>query len=210
MGRRAGVALSRRQIAETALAILDEDGVDDVTVRAIAGRLGVQAPSLYNHVRSKDEILDAVTEIIDAQIDATTLDHPDWRIAMAEFARSYRAAFREHPAALVVIARRAVETHAALSAYDKALDLWQRTGWSAKDAMRIMGALEYLVLGSVLVPFKGGFVRTASGYADEYPALAASVADTVDDAIDDDAFELSLELVVRGLDARLDGGVSGE
>lgn len=211
MGRRPGVSLTRAQIAATALAILDEHGPDAVTMRAIAARLGVRSPSLYNHVRSKDEILDAVTEIIGDQIDRSTLDHPDWRVGMADFARSYRRAFREHPAALAVIARRAVETHQALSVYDEALSVWQRAGWSARDAMLVMGALEYLVLGSVLVPFTGGFVRPANEYSDAYPALAAALAATAHQAtgdaeFDTEVFEVCLGVLIAGLDARLTRG----
>ena len=50
MGRRSDLVLTRESIARTALAILDEEGAAALTVRRLAGRLGVQSPSLYNHV----------------------------------------------------------------------------------------------------------------------------------------------------------------
>lgn len=199
MGRRPDRALSRETIARTALAIFDEEGGGAVTVRNIAARLGVQSPSLYNHVASKDEILDAVTELIDHEIDRTPLDDPDWRRGLARFARSYREAFRQHPEALAVIARRAVETDAALSAYDAALAALQRAGWSPDAALRVLAALEYLVLGSALVPFTSGFVRRPADYAGRFPALARSLADTDLDTTDDSAFELGLQLLLDGL-----------
>lgn len=199
MGRRPDRALSRESIARTALAIFDEDGAAAVTVRSIAARLGVRSPSLYNHVASKDEILDAVTELIDHEIDRSPLDDPDWRRGLAGFARSYRHAFRQHPEALAVIARRAVETDAALSAYDGAIALLQRAGWPPAAALRVMAALDYLVVGSALVPFTSGFVRQPGAYADRFPALARSLAGADLDAVDDAAFELGLELFLDGL-----------
>ena len=84
--------LSRVNIAETALRVLDEEGTDALTVRRVAERLGVRAQSLYNHVASKDEILDAITEIIDGAIDTAALADPDW--AARAHARSREMAAR--------------------------------------------------------------------------------------------------------------------
>lgn len=205
MGRRRDVALSREAIAEVALAVLDEEGAEGLTVRRIADRLGVQSPSLYNHVSSKDEILDAVTELIGNQIDLTGLLDSDWRVGLATFARSYRQAFAAHPAALALIARRPVETAPALTAYDSALGALHRAGWSPRQALMVLGAVEYLVLGSALLPFSGGFVREPAGYEPAYPALAsslgaASLGSGSLGSVDHEAFELALELLLDRLD----------
>lgn len=193
MGRRSDLALSRDAIARTALAILDEEGRAALTVRNLAARLGVQSPSLYNHVASKAEILDAVTEIIGGGIETACLDDPDWRRGMTRFARSYREAFRAHPDALALIARREVETDPALGVYDRALAALARAGWAPARALEILAAVEYLVLGSALVPFSGGFVRRPDEYADRYPALAAALAATSPaEGLDDVAFEQGL------------------
>jgi AcrR family transcriptional regulator len=199
VGRRPDLALSRESIARAALAIFDEDGAAAVTLRNIAARLGVQSPSLYNHVTSKDDILDVVTELIDREIDNTPLADPDLHRGLAGFARSYRHAFRQHPEALAVIARRAIETDIALSGYDTVLGALQRAGWTPAAALEVMAALEYLVLGSALVPFTRGFVRPPTDYADRYPALARSLSDADLDAVDDRGFELALQLFLDGL-----------
>jgi AcrR family transcriptional regulator len=193
MGRRSDLALSRDVIARAALAILDEEGRAALTVRNLAAWLGVQSPSLYNHVSSKAEILDAVTEIIGEGIDTASLDDPDWRRGMTRFARSYREAFRSHPDALALIARREVETGPALALYDAALGALLRAGWSPAQALELLAAIEYLVLGSALVPFTGGFVRRPEQYADRYPALASALAGASPvDGLDDAAFEQGL------------------
>jgi AcrR family transcriptional regulator len=199
MGRRRDLVLTRDAIARAALAVLDEEGPGALTVRRIAARLGVQSPSLYNHVSSKDEVLDAVTELIDNEIDRSCLGDPDWRRGLVAFARSYRQAFRSHPTALSVIARRAVETDAALSAYEAVLGALQRAGWSPAMALQIMAAIEYVVLGAALVPFTEGFVRQPQEYTTDYPALAASLGAADLASVDDAAFEFALALLVNGL-----------
>ncbi|MGY1813595.1 TetR family transcriptional regulator [Blastococcus sp. SYSU D00820] len=198
MGRRPGLVLTRESIARTALAILDEEGAEGLTVRRLAGRLGVQSPSLYNHVASKKEILDAVTELIDEEIDTDCLDDPDWRRGMTAFARSYRRAFRAHPHALVLIAREAVETEPALRAYDAALGALLRAGWGPVPALQLLASIDYLALGSALVPFTGGFVRRPAEYAGRYPSLAAALAGAPDlPAVDDAGFERGLAALLR-------------
>ncbi|WP_232660285.1 TetR/AcrR family transcriptional regulator [Pseudonocardia sp. TRM90224] len=202
MGRRTDLALSRESIARAALAILDEGGAAAVTLRNIATRLGVRSPSLYNHVTSKDDILDAVTELIGREIDESPLADPDLRRGLTGFARSYRQAFRQHPDALAVIAQRAVETDVALAAYDTAIGRLQREGWHPVAAFETMAALEYIVLGSALVPFTRGFIRSPAEYADRYPALARSLSAAELDAVDDRGFELALDLFLDALIAR--------
>jgi len=58
------IGLSKPSIVQAALDVLDAEGMDGVTVRAVARRLGVQAPALYWHVKNKQELLDEMgTEI---------------------------------------------------------------------------------------------------------------------------------------------------
>ena len=198
MARRSDLVLTREAIARTALAILDEEGAAALTVRRLAGRLGVQSPSLYNHVTSKNEILDAVIELIDEEIDTNCLDDPDWRRGMTAFAHSYRRAFRAHPEALALIAREAVETEPALRAYDAALGTLLRAGWSPEHALQLLASIEYLVLGSALVPFTGGFVRAPGEYAERYPSLASALAGAPDlGMVDDVGFERGLRALLH-------------
>jgi TetR/AcrR family transcriptional regulator, tetracycline repressor protein len=58
------LALDRQQVVVAALKLLDEDGLDALSFRTLARRLGVQAPTLYWHIVSKAELLDALADII--------------------------------------------------------------------------------------------------------------------------------------------------
>ena len=91
--------LSKAAIVQAALDVLNELGMDGVTVRAVARRLGVQAPALYWHVKDKQELLDEMgTEI--------------WRRASQEMlALRSDIAWRERLAAYATIVRHALLSH---------------------------------------------------------------------------------------------------
>ncbi len=65
------MALDRQQVIDEALRLADDEGLDALSLRTLAGRLGVQAPTLYWHIGSKVELLDALADaIMDAAIRA--------------------------------------------------------------------------------------------------------------------------------------------
>lgn len=100
--------LSRDRIVEAAGALVDSEGLDAVSTRRLAAELGVSGPSLYNHFRNKDEILDAVADTVSAQVDLSMFDASDtrdWRAALHDWAVSYRAALTEHPHIVPVLAQ---------------------------------------------------------------------------------------------------------
>jgi AcrR family transcriptional regulator len=66
--------LSRDLIVEAALALVDAEGLEAVSTRRLAASLGVSGPSLYNHFRTKDEILDAVADAVSARVDLSMFD----------------------------------------------------------------------------------------------------------------------------------------
>jgi TetR/AcrR family tetracycline transcriptional repressor len=76
------VALDRQQVVDEALQLLDDEGLDALSLRTLAGRLGVQAPTLYWHIGSKAELLDALADaIMDDAIRAVPESRPDDRWA---------------------------------------------------------------------------------------------------------------------------------
>lgn len=102
--------LSAQRIADAALALVDESGVSAATMRAVAERLGVEAMSLYRHVQSRDEMLDAmVNQVVDELGDDPEVqrDPTDgWRPYMAGMARGVRRYARRHPHAFPLVATR--------------------------------------------------------------------------------------------------------
>jgi AcrR family transcriptional regulator len=204
-GRPRNPILSRRGIAEAALALVDAEGIEALTTRRLARELGVEGPSLYNHVAGRDDLLDEITALIAEDIDLSPLASDDWPAALREFARSYRAAFDAHPNAIGTIVQRPVNTRIALDAYNLAFEALARWGWSPLEACRIMAALDFLVLGSAIEPFAGGFTRAPADYEAEHPYLAAGLRAAHGHDIDNDGFELALDALLGALQVAVGG-----
>ncbi|MEE1786555.1 TetR/AcrR family transcriptional regulator C-terminal domain-containing protein [Streptomyces sp. SP17BM10] len=207
MGRPSRALLTRERIAAAALQVVDEEGADGLTMRALADRLGVKAASLYNHIESKESLVDAVSGLVNDEIDHGPLADADWRAGLAAYARGYRAVFLRHPNAIALLARRRVEADSALRGYDALLALLGRAGLGPADAAEVAAALDYLVLGSAMETFTAGFAREPAAYRPEYPALA----DALDGSfargggatgLDDRGFELGLGLLLDGVARR--------
>jgi AcrR family transcriptional regulator len=195
--------LSRRGIADEALALVEEEGMEALTTRRLAKRLGVEGPSLYNHVTSRDDLLDEMTAVINERVDASGLDHPDWRVGIANYARSYRRAFASvRPQLVATIASRPVRSVVSLHAYDETFAAFEALGWDHKTASTVLAALDFLVLGSSIETFSAGFDRPAEEYDDDYPHLAAALRATEGEDVDDLGFELGLAAVIAWISER--------
>src|SRR5215470_13599585 len=87
--------LDRAQVVRAALALLDEVGLDQLTMRRLAERLGVKAASLYRHVRNKEELLVLLGDEISGEI---PLVRPSgsWQDQLKEMARNVRKGLLAH------------------------------------------------------------------------------------------------------------------
>jgi AcrR family transcriptional regulator len=92
----------RRDIAEAAASLLAENGRDSLTMREVASRLGVRAPSLYKHVSGKDEIEELVAERGWATLSSAVSAAADTMAAQRRFAL-------DHPALYLLMAERLPE-----------------------------------------------------------------------------------------------------
>jgi TetR/AcrR family tetracycline transcriptional repressor len=91
--------LTKTAIVQAALDLLDEAGMDGLTVRALASRLGVQAPALYWHVRGKQALLDEMATLIWRQIGDAMAALPGdlpWRKLMTTYAAAVRQGLLGH------------------------------------------------------------------------------------------------------------------
>ena len=77
------VPLSRERVLRAAVALADEHGVEAITMRRIAGELGVVPMALYKHVSSKDELLDGMVDVVVGEIEPPLPD-ADWTTTIRE------------------------------------------------------------------------------------------------------------------------------
>ncbi|MDQ0961926.1 AcrR family transcriptional regulator [Streptomyces sp. B4I13] len=96
-------ALSRDAIVREAVAMLDADGIEALSMRKLGARLNAGATSLYRHVATKDELMELAVDEVAAEIHVPSADGsagpdgPDWRAVVAEAAGSFRATALRHP-----------------------------------------------------------------------------------------------------------------
>ncbi|HEY0277162.1 MAG TPA: TetR family transcriptional regulator [Solirubrobacterales bacterium] len=156
--------LSRDRIVATTLELIDRYGLDTVTMRRLADELGVQAPSLYNHMRSKEALLDAVAESVFEEVDASAFGRLDWRRALEAWAWSYYDALSAHPNLVPHLVAAFGRLDAALARADQVFAGLRDAGWSASRATRIAAGTRYAVYGAALGSFSAGFSSKAAAF----------------------------------------------
>jgi AcrR family transcriptional regulator len=95
--RRRREPISRDAIVDAAIALLDRDGLDALSMRALAEQLGTGAASLYWHVGSKDGLLDLVLDKLIGEVAIPDADPARWQEQVKEVARNQRAVSLRHP-----------------------------------------------------------------------------------------------------------------
>jgi TetR/AcrR family transcriptional regulator, tetracycline repressor protein len=142
--------LTKLKIVEAGLDVLDEAGIDRLTVRAVAERLGVQAPALYWHVRGKQELLDEMATEIWRQVAAELAALPEatpWPDGMRAFAASTRRILLSHRDGAKVFSGTYLTDPELLRAQESPLAWMLAQGFSLRDVMRAYSLLYSFVVG---------------------------------------------------------------
>ena len=101
--------LSLERIVATAVELLDAQGVDGLTMRRLADRLGSGAMSLYWHVDNKEEVFDlALDAVLEYRRPAQTVETQDWRGDVVHMLEDWRASMLRHPWSVSLLPRRAL------------------------------------------------------------------------------------------------------
>lgn len=195
--------LSSARIIETATCLADRDGFDAVTLRRVASELGVHVTSLYNHVPTRDAVIDGMVEslIREAQLPLSAVSWEEW--VRSFFAGIGRIA-TTHPGAFQALHRRPVQGEEASASFELALGAFTRAGFSPGDAYNAVKAtsLTALMVGMEKGMAVQGLVpETAIGELSErkFPNLR-SVPELADP---ESAWLFSLETLVAGLRSQL-------
>jgi AcrR family transcriptional regulator len=144
--------LSRERIVRTALQIMDEEGLEAVTMRRVGRELGVEAMSLYNHVRDKEDLLDGVSEVVVAEF-RWQPDTDDWVQQGREVAHEWRRLVKAHPNVIRLMMERKhpLASADALRPTEIALDILRRAGLSERDTAHAFHAIGGYIFGSVMM-----------------------------------------------------------
>ena len=146
-GRTPWGSITRPQIIEAAMAVVKAGGYDRMTVRSLAGELGVAPMSLYRHVRDKDDLLDEVVDRLLASAWRPRCGRDDWRAWLAEAADRLRRLLVSQPAALHVYLRHPVVSPAAVARMEAMMAVLRQAGADEEAARRAYAAVHTYTVG---------------------------------------------------------------
>ncbi|HEX6131810.1 MAG TPA: TetR/AcrR family transcriptional regulator C-terminal domain-containing protein [Actinomycetota bacterium] len=208
--------LTRERVVEAALRVMDEEGLEAVSMRRVAREVGVEAMSLYNHVRDKEDLLDGVAVRVMAEFGFPDEDEAADPIGYGrEVARAWRRLLRAHPNVIALFATRHkpfgdVES---LRPMEVALRALTDVGLSAEDAVQAFHVFGGYIMGYVLMETGQMFGPGDDGGADVEAlrrTLPAEDLPNVTAALPwlatcdlDAQFEFGLDLLLEGLRARV-------
>lgn len=137
--------VTRERAIRAAVAVADERGIESLSMRKLAVELGVEAMSLYYHVKSKEEILDGMLDVVYSEF-ATPKAGDEWRSAMQARAESTRRVLARHPWAISMKARMSPGP-ATLGHLDSVIGCFTATGFSMPLTGHALSILDSYVLG---------------------------------------------------------------
>jgi AcrR family transcriptional regulator len=203
--------LTRDRIVEAAVALLDEEGIERLTMRRLAERLGVVAPSLYWHVDTKDDVIDLAVDAIFGEMPSGVGSAAEWRDDVIAVLAAWRTAMLRHPWATAVPARQRPTLGPNFLAWMEALQsTLARAGFSGTDRSAATWALYNHVMGSAAseaalrISDEDRRVGQQQLQADRdrYPTLAACGYLYDDDW--DTSYTVGLDYLLDGLQVQLD------
>ncbi|MET8812521.1 TetR/AcrR family transcriptional regulator C-terminal domain-containing protein [Streptomyces sp. NPDC004549] len=208
--------LDRRRVADTALRLLNETGLDGLTLRAIARELDVKAPALYWHFKDKQALLDEMaTEMYRRMMAGVSLDPADtWQERLYRTNRGLRAALLTYrDGAKVFSGTRFTGTEHG-SAMESHLRVFTAAGFTLAQAVNAARTANMYTIGFVTeeqgVRPLSGELREGYDLAErtrrlaEFP-LAAEAGPFLFENYDEQ-FEEGLALIVAGIGARYKTG----
>ena len=141
-------------VVRAAVAIADEDGLDAVTFRAVAARLGTGVMSLYNYVPDKQQLVYAMAELVSAQLD---LPEPtgNWRGDMHLVASRQRDLALRHPWLIEATTHLQPLGPATLAMLEFALGALEHSGLDVRDQLETIAMINGFVLNIVRAELAG-------------------------------------------------------
>jgi adenylylsulfate kinase len=143
--------LSRGQILATALRLLQEDGREGVTIRAVAEELGVAPMSLYSHVRGIEDVLSGLAGLALDEVDCELRARGPWTQRLRAWAHSVRRQLLRYPEVVTLLDHQHWQSPHALRIIDNPVRLLVEAGLPQSSAVELVQALLWTTFGFVLV-----------------------------------------------------------
>lgn len=165
--------LTRAQVVAEALRLIDEQGISALTMRTLGTRLGVEAMSLYAYVTDKDDLLNAVADLVAEGLNVPVVSRKDWQRRIRVAVEAWAEMERAHPQAFPLLYRRRAGTERERAVTEEIMDALATAGFQGRAL-----ALAY----QTLVSFLDGALLSWPSAAWHTSSSWQGVANTVDPA----------------------------
>lgn len=207
-------ALTTDRLIDAGLALADSEGLDGLSMRTLAQRLGVVPMALYKHVSNKDELLDGMVDRVWAEVEAPSTDQ-GWREGMRRRSVSLRRALLRHRWAVGLMESRLRPGFANLHQHNAMMGCLRRSGFSFRTTVHVTSVLDAYVYGFALqektLPFataeESGEVAeqkldaTPPELAQHFPFLLEVVSELARAGYDyDEEFVTGLDLILDAVE----------
>ena len=196
--------ITRAAVVETALRLVDRDGLEGVSMRRVAAAVGATPMALYRHVPNKDALLDALVATVFAELEFPRDGQLSWAERLRATVRSLRRLLHAHPWLVTLVLRGPVLGEGVYRASDTGLRVLREAPLAPETAAAIFRLLHSYTIGYVGMELARRSVDPAR-YTDfearRYPTRAAVAAYL--GPFGERQFEAGLDVILRGVDAML-------
>jgi len=213
-------SLGREQIVRAAIELADAEGLETLSMRRLATKLGAGAMSLYWHIPNKEDLLDLMLDAAFGEVELPERPSGDWRADLRLFARHMLGVLRRHTWLPALISSRPLPGPNSLRYVEVFLSELDGLGLDVDTMGGILSTVDAYVDGFAQREAAEGEARRRAGMTEaewhaalapsfqrmlssgQYPTLARFIAENTD--INADAsFEFGLECVLDGIAARI-------
>lgn len=203
--------LSRERIGDEALALIDAEGVDALTMRRLASELGAGTMTLYGYFRDKRELLDFAIDRAARGYDLSP-GEGEWRPRLRELITTIWRSLTEHPSTVQIRTSRPILNPGALRACEAGMTIMREAGFRTPDAAAAWRLLFTYVFGYAAfssyepsAELKSEWRAELEGLpSDEYPITSAEAGELAEWMAGRQPFEQGLEVILDGLETQLD------
>jgi AcrR family transcriptional regulator len=223
--------LTRDQIVEAAIDLLDSEGLEGLNMRALGRRLGTAATAVYWHVGSKDNLIALAGDQVWTEVALADPTAAGWRAAAVQMAADLYAMLTRHPWLVQAFGSYVVFGPGRARHDDHSLALYEAAGFTGAQADQAMTTVFTYVLGHALGSAAAASLRRKLGrdggdaeellrdhmararkVAAQFPQLRARLDTAAADyaAAPEHSFEFGLQTILDGLEAQLTGSRTAE
>jgi AcrR family transcriptional regulator len=199
--------LSKAEIVEAALALVDEEGLEALSMRRVAASIGVSPMGLYRHVETRDEIVQGIADMALEDIEIEFDAGASWEAQLKAVFTRIHETLLAHPGLIHVLHVQPISAERAMDAVEAILGILRGSGFSGEEAVAIVGALQSYTFGFTVqqrarIGTEGGdhVKRLKALPTSEYPNLLELAGD-FGNWTTEQHFEYGLDRLLRGIAA---------